>query len=447
MTPPMPKAHILQGDARQVLRGLPDASVQCVVTSPPYYKQRDYGVPGQIGHEQSPETYVAEMVAVFREISRVLRDDGCVFVNLGDSYASGDKRPTRSPSSARALACDSGDTRPPNWSGPGYAYPDLCDGCRAAWSTGSVGSTQPTPQSRPPGSTRGRDNARQGSAAASSSASLLDVQASTKPVSCSPPRASCSHCDNCGACLSVLRSSSRDARLCVRKTWLNYTTTPAKPKDLIGIPWMVAFALQADGWYLRSDIIWHKPAPMPESVRDRPTSAHEHVFLLSRSKCYVYDAEAIAEPLQGEPHSPGNLATGRLNGDNCVAQRERVWGERGWRNAGNVWSLPTENYRGAHFAVMPAALAERCIRAGSRPGDTVLDPFAGVFTTALVADRLGRSSIGIELNPDYCRIARERITRDAGMFASLTEQAPPIPPPPEPPLLAFLRDIAPALIE
>jgi site-specific DNA-methyltransferase (adenine-specific) len=166
--------------------------------------------------------------------------------------------------------------------------------------------------------------------------------------------------------------------------------TSIKHKDLIGIPWRVAFALQADGWYLRSDIIWHKPNPMPESVTDRPTKAHEYVFLLTKSARYYYDAVAIAEPSIAET-----------------------------RNARSVWSITTQPFKGAHFATMPPELASRCILAGSRIGDTVLDPFGGAGTTGLVADRLGRDAVLIELNPTYAALARDRIHDDAPMFAEV----------------------------
>ena len=196
-----------------------------------------------------------------------------------------------------------------------------------------------------------------------------------------------------------------------------------KPKDLIGIPWKVAFALQADGWWLRSDIIWHKPNPMPESVQSRPTSAHEHVFLLAKSARYYWDADAIAEELTGHPTGP--------NGDLTSKPAKKVFRDRndgggtvgsgtdGTRNIRNVWTIATQAFSGAHFAVFPAELAERCIKAGSKQGDTILDPFAGAFTAPMVADRLQRNAIGIELNADYCDMARRRLVDDGGMFMEL----------------------------
>jgi DNA modification methylase len=223
-----------------------------------------------------------------------------------------------------------------------------------------------------------------------------------------------------------------------------------KPKDLLGIPWMVAFALRADGWYLRSDIIWHKPNPMPESVTDRPTKSHEYVFLLSKSERYFYDADAIAEPVtastierlsqptldqqEGSDRVPGKT-NGRMKavpprfggtkyGDHDSPEHRTKSGNAydigdGTRNARTVWSITTQPYSGAHFATMPPALAERCVKAGSKRGDTILDPFTGAGTTGLVADRLGRDFIGVELNPAYAALARQRIADDSPLFAEV----------------------------
>lgn len=180
-----------------------------------------------------------------------------------------------------------------------------------------------------------------------------------------------------------------------------------KPKDLLGIPWMLAFALRADGWFLRSEIIWHKPNPMPESVRDRPTKAHEQVFLLSKAPRYFYDAEAIAEQAE-RPEGSGNVERKPATARGCP--NEGVAGSVPWhgatRNVRSVWTIATQPFSGAHFATMPPDLAERCIKAGSRVGDTVLDPFGGAGTTGLVADRIGRNATLIELNPEYARLAR-----------------------------------------
>lgn len=189
----------------------------------------------------------------------------------------------------------------------------------------------------------------------------------------------------------------------------------AKPKDLLMIPAMLALALRADGWWLRQDIIWHKPNPMPESVTDRCTKAHEYVFLLTKSARYFYDATAIAEDAErgdaGSRFDQGKTAQHQLERQ---ASGARI--DDGRRNARSVWPIATQPYSGAHFATMPPALAERCIKAGSKPGDVVLDPFGGAGTTGLVADRLGRSATLIELNPEYARLARERITADAPLL-------------------------------
>jgi DNA modification methylase len=309
---------ILHGDCRTVLPTLADCSIQCCVTSPPYYGLRDYGVAGQIGLEPTPDEYVAEMVAVFREVRRVLRHDGTLWLNIGDSYA--------------------------------------------APSKGTGGATE-------------------------------------KQVT------------NAGAFFAPRKFNMGDA----------------KQKDLMGIPWLLAFALRAGGWFLRSDIIWHKPNPMPESVRDRPTSAHEHVFLLTKRERYFYDAGAIAEDaIPQERTGKTGYSTPKHE-----AHHEATKGEANWRkstlnaasgdtrNARNVWTIATQPYSGAHFATMPPELAERCIKAGTKPGDTVLDPFSGAGTTGLVADRLNRHATLIELNPEYRALAGERITADAPLFGAV----------------------------
>jgi DNA modification methylase len=336
--------RILQGDCREVLRTLPDESVHCVVTSPPYFGLRDYGVDGQIGLEETPSAFVAEMVAVFREMRRVLRKDGTLWLNLGDSYCS----------------------TPPGTKRPGASEKSTLAGIKS-------------------------ERYRQ----------TLDAGTGTK------------------------RDTSRLPGL--------------KPKDLIGIPWRVAFALQADGWFLRSDIIWHKPNPMPESITDRPTSAHEHVFLLSKSERYFYDHAAVKEPVvAGDRGSsfidPRDLARhsnrGRcrpaiaddrkdLPNDTYSRHRSAIEGGQslqtapdGMRNLRNVWTVATAPFSEAHFATFPPALIEPCIKAGCAAGGTVLDPFGGVGTTGLVAQRLGRDALLIELNPEYAAMAERRIAAD-----------------------------------
>ena len=373
-------ATILTGDVIEQLRTLPENSVQCVVTSPPYYGLRDYGtakweggdaecdhkqgrngsgradgivdergqrnrdgvgsmggdcakcgarrIDNQIGLEATPELYVARMVEVFREVRRVLREDGVCWLNLGDSY---------------------------NGSG----------GAGGDYATGGLKDGQP----RYPGR--------------------------------------------------------------------NISTL--KPKDLIGIPWRVAFALQADGWWLRSDCIWHKPNPMPESVTDRPTKAHEYVFLLTKAARYFYDAEAVSEPVTqttierlGQPTLAQQAGSKRANGgtktmravpprfggnkygDSQAEEHRTKSGNEyeikdGKRNARTVWTITTQPYTEAHFATFPEELPRRCIMAGSRGGDTVLDPFAGSGTTLAVALALGRNAIGIELNPEYVKLAQRRL--------------------------------------
>jgi site-specific DNA-methyltransferase (adenine-specific) len=278
---------IRQGDCREVMREMPENSVDCCVTSPPYWGLRDYGCEGQMGLEQTPEEYVSKMVEVFREVRRVLREDGTLWMNLGDSYAS---------------------------------------------------------------------------------------------------------------------------------------------KQLVGIPWRVAFALQADGWYLRQDIIWHKPNPMPESVRDRCTKAHEYVFLLAKSERYYFDQASVYEVAttdlnhrQTDRGSQGYaMATKAKNGS---PQRGNINGygyiQKGKRNRRSVWTVTTKPFKGAHFAVMPPDLVEPCILAGCPEGGVVLDPFAGSGTVAAVAVRLRRKAIGIDLNPEYIEIARGRIAQSAQQSTTL----------------------------
>lgn len=303
--------RILQGDCREVLKTLPEASVNCIVTSPPYFGLRDYGVAGQIGLEPSPDKYVDELVNVFTEVRRVLQDDGTLWINLGDSYT-------------------------------GY---------------------------------HGNKNAS------------YDDAPSNKPGYFENQRIT-----TVGLC-------------------------GLKPKDLVGIPWRVAFALQMDGWYLRSDIIWHKPNPMPESVTDRPTKSHEYIFLLSKSERYYYNADAIAEP-----------AVSGFNGSSFTSQYDmatkpglgtgnRV--ERETRNKRSVWTVSTQPFSLAHFATFPPDLIEPCILAGCPTGGTVLDPFGGAGTTGLVADRLQRNAILVELNQGYAEMARQRICNDAPLFAEV----------------------------
>jgi len=319
--------RLLKGDCREVLRTLPAESVHCVVTSPPYFGLRDYGVAGQIGLETTPEAFTAELVKVFAELRRVLRKDGTAWLNLGDSYSALGARSNNNGSGATGLKRD------------------------------------------------GRDEE-----------SRLRSVAKTKTLGMSLPP----------------------------------IDTGLKPKDLLGIPWRVAFALQADGWYLRQDIIWSKPNPMPESVRDRCTKAHEYLFLLSKSERYYYDADAIAEQSvigvgavrNITPREKGAAST-RNDGDRFGVVND------GTRNKRSVWEITTAPYAEAHFATFPPALIEPCILAGCPKGGTVLDPFGGAGTTGLVADRLGRNAILIELNPEYAAMAERRIRNDCPLFAEV----------------------------
>ena len=294
-----------------MLRTLPVNSVNCCVTSPPYYGLRDYGVEGQIGLEEHPGEYVARLVDVFREVRRVLRDDGTLWLNLGDSYAAN-----------RSYQVSSTKGGPKH--GPGQ-------------SVGGAGSVVP-------GGLKG--------------------------------------------------------------------------KDLIGIPWRVALALQADGWYLRQDIIWHKPNPMPESVKDRCTKAHEYVFLLSKSARYFYDHEASMEPVAASTverlsqptlhqQEGSTRVPGKTNGNMKAAGRTDM------RNRRSVWTIATQPYSGAHFATYPPALIEPCILAGCPVGGTVLDPFGGSGTTGAVSISLGRKAVLIELNDQYLDLAIERVEKSA----------------------------------
>lgn len=367
---------ILTGCCLTLLQSLPDQSVHTCVTSPPYWGLRDYQQVGQLGLEPTPAEYMSNMVAVFREVKRVLRDDGTLWLNLGDSYAG---------------------------SGRG----------------GYVGG-----KSGLEGSTAGQDQSRIARG-------------------------------------SQLRAGFHESARLAEAVGRAWVPPPhgLKAKDLVGIPWRVAFALQNDGWYFRSDIIWSKPNPMPESVTDRPTKAHEYLFLLSKSERYYYDHEAIREPAEhssvkrwqqkvedqtgsrranGGGKTNGNMkAVGgprRSDKQRGHSRRHEGFNER-WdgmpraeqaamgRNKRTVWTVATKPFSEAHFATYPPDLIEPCILAGSPRGGTVLDPFFGAGTTGLVADRHRRHCIGLELNPEYVQIAERRLRRDAGMFADIVVAA------------------------
>jgi len=273
------KSAIIQGSAEDVLATLPDNHFQTCITSPPYWGLRDYGISDQIGAEKTIDEYIANLVRVFSQVKRVLKDDGTFWLNIGDSYTSGNR----------------------------------------TWRDG-------------------------------------DKKNPARAMSYRPP-----------------------------------TPTGLKPKDLIGVPWRLAFALQADGWYLRSDIVWYKPNCQPESVKDRPTRSHEYVFLLTKNEKYYYDHDTIKEA--------------------TIDGRQK--------NRRTVWSINTEAYNGAHFATFPESLVLPCILAGSKEKDSVLDPFFGSGTVGLVALKNKRPFIGIEINPEYVELAKERIGLDNSLVRKL----------------------------
>lgn len=289
---------IIHGDALTILQDIQAKSIQCCVTSPPYFGLRDYAHPGQIGLEETPQVYIQKLVAVFREVKRVLKDNGVLWLNLGDSYANSGR---------------------------------VFDGVDQA-------------------------------------------------------------------------------------------------KNLMGIPWHVAFALQSDGWILRSDCIWNKPNCLPESVQDRPTKAHEYIFLLAKCQRYYYNADAIREPvteyrsyrgtkdvpIHAYPGNPQSYAKGRSGFG---------YSDTPGRNRRSVWSISTASYIESHFATMPPKLAELCILAGSRSGDIILDPFCGAGTTPLVALQHNRQYLGIELNANYIRLAQKRIATTQTVLWSLENDA------------------------
>jgi len=309
------KTQILNGDCIEMMKTLPDQSVNCCVTSPPYFGLRDYGHDGQIGLEETPEAFVQKMVEVFSEVKRVLRDDGTLWLNLGDSYVS---KPTGSLG---------------NFTGSQHGF-------------GGGHSHQKAALQRPDKSGFG-----------------------------------------------------------------------IPEKNLIGIPWRVAFALQADGWYLRQDIIWHKPNPMPESVTDRCTKAHEYIFLLSKSARYFIDPDGMKEPAKEykpQERGPGNWGVDAIGIPGEHKNRGRTSGPVGngspFRNRRSVWTVNTQPYNGAHFATFPPNLIRPCILAGCPTGGTVLDPFGGSGTTAAVAMEEGRGAILCELNPEYIPLINKRLS-------------------------------------
>jgi DNA modification methylase len=299
---------IIQGDCRESLKSLPEDSVNCCVTSPPYFGLRSYGGGGdEIGIEDRVEDYIQSLIDVFREVRRILRPDGTLWLNLGDSYIAQYNVPP-----------------PPQ----------------------TIGGQRGMPSDFIPGNRKKQKG--------------------------------------------------------------------LKHKDLIGIPWRVALALQADGWWLRQDIIWHKPNPMPESVEDRCTKAHEYIFLLSKKSHYYYDHEAIKEPA----HNWGTRDRSEMREGTTDPKlkhhglKGKEWEDNPMKNKRSVWTVNTKGYKGAHFAVYPKKLIEPCILAGCPEGGTVLDPFTGSGTTAIVALENNRNFVGTELNPEYIQLAENRIKEE-----------------------------------
>lgn len=357
----MSKLEILNGDALAVLKTLPDESVNCCVTSPPYWGLRDYGCEGQIGLEATPEEFIGKLVKVFREVRRVLRKDGTAWVNLGDTYATGAGKVGESPG---------GGEQGLKWKGSRGGHEGKHSYSQNARGTGAL--TQPN---------------------------RLPIQG-------------------------------------------------LKAKDIVGIPWRFAFAAQADGWYLRQDIIWHKPNPMPESVTDRCTKSHEYIFLLTKSEKYSFDHQAIYEGLAaasisrlGQPNLEKQKGSGRVPGKTnglmkaVGGQRKRgvaathqhlvtnhlhldIAARGQGRNKRSVWTVPTIPYSAAHFATYPPDLIKPCILAGCPVGGVVLDPFGGSGTTGQVALELGRSAILIELNPNYIPLIERRCSVTLGLALS-----------------------------
>lgn len=317
----MSSFKILQGDCIEMMRKLPEKSVDCCVTSPPYFGLRDYGVSGQIGLENTPEQFIVRLVDVFREVKRVLKDDGTLWINMGDSYAGG-----------------------------------------------------------------GGGNYNKTGISKAGGQHVTNVR--NKP------------------------------------SWL--TSCGLKSKDLIGIPWMLAFALRADGWYLRQDIIWHKPNPMPESVSDRCTKSHEYIFLLTKSPKYHFDADAIRTPLKtvtqkrvlsGRNCERANISKDGAQGIKVEKIGTRFAPEKG-ANKRSVWKVATHSYKEAHFATYPPELILPCILAGCPESGTVLDPFGGSGTTAQVAIENNRNAILCELNSDYVKIIEKRLSSIDVLFNS-----------------------------
>ncbi|MDR0789308.1 MAG: site-specific DNA-methyltransferase [Bacteroidales bacterium] len=325
---------ILCGDAREVLSTLPAESIDCCVTSPPYYGLRDYGIERQIGREQTPEQYIENLAAVFAELYRVLKNGGTFWLNIGDTYWGGKGKSGESSFEYQANRYESGKSFNQPYS-----------------NTGKAGVIAP----------------KQGK-----------------------------HFE-------------------------------IKHKDLIGVPWMLAFTLRKQGWYIRQEIIWHKPNPLPESVKDRCTKSHEIIFLLSKRQKYYFNHSAIMEKanydgrkkLTSSGSSKYSQSKEVFKAQPIVAKEHNIWTMVDgvfMRRKRSVWTIPTKPLKEAHFAPFPEALIIDCVKAGCRENGVVIDPFMGSGTTAIVAKKLNRNYIGIELKPEYIEIAQRRIQKEVGLF-------------------------------
>lgn len=471
--------QILVGDCIDQMRGLPDQSVNTCVTSPPYFGLRDYGMPGQIGLEDTPDAFVARLVEVFREVRRVLRDDGTLFLNLGDSYCSANSealfclREDCTLEVARDVGLEVFGLRIDGAEAPGQgAVPEVLSGGSEGQalcgrpdlaSQGEQALLRAEPRSSHPADDRPQQ-ANEGQSDGRARGKVRLLRGDTPAISDDRPhsrrRGSASKGADgkepgiIGSCipghseaglpagsvqgsLLELQLRARIVRLLSSRQLAaadiphrlreHFRPVGIKPKDLIGIPWRVAFALQADGWYLRQDIIWHKPNPMPESVTDRCTKAHEYLFLISKGPRYYYDAEAITETATNRP--PGTKASDKHIAAALTDPKARTKanlhkiGARETRNRRSVWTVTTKPYSGAHFATFPPDLIEPCILAGCPSGGTVLDPFGGSGTTAGVAIKQGRKAILCELNPDYVGMIEDRVLAIAGHTPDMFREA------------------------
>ena len=493
---------IICGDALKTLKELPDESIDCIITSPPYWGLRDYGVVGQLGLEKTPEEYVAKMVEVFREVKRVLKKEGVMFLNLGDSYmtqpagnkiASGFQQKSKAGQTGSLAQFKpvsgqygelygNGDKVKQDSSNRDSSFQNKCGGRKDILQNRSLGIFCPVhgliPESSEKNQPHKQDqNGHSPSEDFSHEANHIsltnqdslhlqdhaDEQVSSSSVSknhessrqrqarnrqldnsfSSPNEANEKTPDEnqffgkkvC-ICDIVKRLDASDRRkldiVFSDLAYLHSTTMFLKSKDLVGIPWRVAFALQADGWYLRQDIIWAKPNPMPESVTDRCTKAHEYVFLLAKSPKYYFDNEAIREKSVGTGSDERTLKelqrqkrireSGKINQlrkdpmgysvTNSYKPIKEPEEMLSGRNKRSVWTITTKSFKEAHFATFPEDLITPMVLAGCKKDGLVLDPFIGSGTTAVVAKKLGRNYLGIELNPTYIKIAEERLRQE-----------------------------------